>query len=252
VTAAGVRALVLVLGLGAAVAPAAAAVTVRDMLGREVRLPAPPRRIVSLVPSATETLFALGAEDRLAGVTDFCDHPPAARDKPRVGAMLAPSLETIAALRPDLVIATTEGNRQETIVQVQRLGIPVYLVVATRLAGVAAMVRGLGEVTERQAAVAPLVARLEQRVAAVRAAVAPRRPPRVLYVLWPDPLIVPGRDSLITELIALAGGRSVTAADAGDYPRFSLEAAVARAPEVVILADHGSGSGSGAGRPSPE
>jgi iron complex transport system substrate-binding protein len=75
---------------------------------------------------------------------------------------------------------------------------------------------------------------------------------RVLYVLWPEPLIVPGRDSLITELIGLAGGDSVTARDSDAYPRFSLEAAVARAPEVIIMADHGSGTGSGAGRPSPE
>ena len=86
----------------------AAAFTTRDMLGREVTLAAPPARIVSLVPSVTEILYALKAEDMLVGVTDFCDFPPEARHKPSVGGMVAPSLESVAALRPDLVIATTE------------------------------------------------------------------------------------------------------------------------------------------------
>src|SRR5205814_810512 len=88
------------------------------------RLPgraAPPARIVSLVPSVTEILYALGAEERLVGVTDFCDYPPAARQRPSVGGMVNPNLEAIVALKPDLVIATTEGNGEETFAQLKRL-----------------------------------------------------------------------------------------------------------------------------------
>jgi len=225
---------------------------VKDMLGRAVALPAPPQRIVSLVPSVTEVIYALGAEDRLAGVTDYCDWPPAARRKPRVGSMVTPSLEALVALKPDLVVATDEGNRHETIQQIQRLGIPLYLVHVDRVAGALDMIARLGQLTERQMAAAPLQASIERRMAAVREAVRPFHVRRVLYVLWPDPLLVPGRDSLITELITLAGGESITAGEPDSYPRFSLEAAVARAPEVIILADHGSGEGSGAGRPAPE
>src|SRR5438876_3220056 len=118
--------------LAAAPAPARA-LTVVDMLGREVRLPGPPRRIVSLVPSATELIYALGGEDRLVGRTDFCDYPPAAKDKPSVGGMISPSLETIATLKPDLVIATTSGNRLETFTRLEQLGIAVYAVHATRI-----------------------------------------------------------------------------------------------------------------------
>ncbi|MGH7323778.1 MAG: cobalamin-binding protein [Candidatus Rokuibacteriota bacterium] len=221
----------------------AGAVTYLDMLGREVVLPASPRRIVSLVPSATELIFALGGEARLVGVTDYCDFPPAARQKPSVGGMLAPSLETIATLRPDVVIATDSGNRQEIVGQLRRLGIPVYLVHASRVTHVMDVAARLGELTERQAAVVSLRARLEQRIEAVVKAVRPYRRPRVLYVLWPEPLIVPGRDAIVTELIALAGGESITAVEPSDYPRFSLEAAVARAPEVIMLARHGTGSG---------
>ncbi|HXG16869.1 MAG TPA: cobalamin-binding protein [Calidithermus sp.] len=206
-------------------------------------LPAPPRRIVSLVPSVTEWLFALGAGDRLVGRTDYCDYPPEATRRPSVGGMVAPNLEAIVALRPDLVIATDAGSRWETFAALTALGVAVYLVHASRLADVADLVRRLGALTEREDAVGPLLARFDGRVEAVRRGVAGRRRPRVLYVLWPEPLIVPGREALVTELIDVAGGDSITRDEPGDYPRFSLEAAVARAPEVIVLARHGTGSG---------
>ena len=224
------------------VAPAAA-FTTRDMLGRDVTLAAPPARIVSLVPSVTEILYALNAEYLLVGVTDFCDFPPQARRQPKVGGMVAPSLEAIVALRPDLVIATTEGTREETFTELSRVGVPVYLVAAHHVADAMALMRRLGQLTGRDATAGPLVARLEQRIEAVKKAVGPFGRPRVLYVLWPEPLIVPGREALVTELIQLAGGQSLTADDAEAWPRYSLEAAVARSPEVILLANHGAGTG---------
>jgi iron complex transport system substrate-binding protein len=233
----------LTLALAVSLAAPAAAFTTRDMLGREVTLVAAPTRIVSLVPSVSEILFALGAEARLVGVTDFCDYPPAARGKPSVGGMVNPNLEVLLTLRPDMVVATTEGNREETFAQLKRLGIPTYLVAAHQLRDVTLLVTRLGELTDHRAAAAALVARLEGRIEAVRKAVAPFPRPRVLYVLWPEPLIVPGREALVTELIRLAGGDSITAADADAYPRYSLEAAVAKAPEVILLANHGNSSG---------
>jgi iron complex transport system substrate-binding protein len=218
-------------------------VTYRDMLGREVVLAAPPVRIVSLVPSVTELIYALGGEDRLVARTDFCDFPAAARQKPSVGGMLAPNLELIVALGADLVVATNAGNREETFAQLQRLRLPTYLVSVNRVAEVNELIARLGELTARHGSVGPLVTRLDERIAAVRRRVAPYRPPRVLYVLWPEPLIVPGRQALVTELIELAGGRSITAGDGDAYPRYSLEAAVAGAPEVILLANHSSGTG---------
>lgn len=240
-----------VLALALIAASPADALVVRDMTGREVALAAPPARIVSLVPSVTETIFALGGEARLAGRTDWCDSPPAARDKPSVGGMINPSLEAIATLKPDLVIATDEGNREETAVQLRRLGIPTYLVHAHRVAEMLDMIARLGALVERPDAVAPLVQSIQARIDDVRRRVAGRRPPAVLYVLWPEPLIVPGRASHITELIDLAGGRSITASVGESYVRLSLEAAVARAPDVIVLADH-SRAGTAAGRQSPE
>ncbi|TMQ21722.1 MAG: cobalamin-binding protein [Candidatus Rokuibacteriota bacterium] len=228
------------------------ALTVRDMLGREVTLSALPTRIVSLVPHVTETIFALGAEDRLVGRTDFCEYPAAARGKPSVGGMVNPSLEALVALKPDLVVATDEGNREETFQQLARLRIPTYLVHATRLSALRDMIARLGDLTGHQAAVAPLTDALTRRVEDVRRRVAPFPRPRVLYVIWPEPLIVPGRPSLLTELIEVAGGESVTSGESQPYVRFSVEAAVARAPEVIVLADHSAGTSSTAGRPAPE
>ena len=221
------------------VAAPGGAFTLKDSRGRDLVLPVPPRKIISLVPSVTEVVYALGGEARLVGVTDFCDWPPEAAKKPRVGGMLAPNLELIVALKPDLIVMTSEGSRQETFDQLQRLGIPVFTVAPHRLSDVLAVIAQLGELTGRPGAVGPLVESLKRRIQAVERAVRPYPRPKVLYVLWPEPLIVPGREGLVTELIELAGGASVTAGEPNSYPRFSLEAVAARAPEVIILARHG-------------
>lgn len=218
----------------------AAALTVTDQTGRQITLPAAPARIISLVPSVTEILYSIGAQDRLVGVTDFCDYPPEARRKPHVGGMLAPSLEGMVSLKPDLVVATSAGNRQETFDQLERLRIPVYAVNPVTVADVLDLIGRLGRLTDRGAAADRTVTSLRERMRAVTARLEGRPRPRVLYVLWPDPLVVPGRGSLVSELIALAGGESVTTDGGEGYPRYSLEAALARNPEIIVLASHGS------------
>jgi len=229
------------LGLGLGAFAPARAIVVTDGTGRDITLPAPPRRIVSLVPGVTEMLFAIGAADRLVGRTDFCDYPPAARAKPSVGGMVAPSLELLVSLKPDLVIVTSSGNSDDTRMQLERLRLPVYLVDPHGLSDVFRTMERLGDLTDRRARAGALVAGLEGRVRAVATRVAARPRPRVLYVVWPEPLIVPGRGAAVTELIALAGGDSVTAEGPERYPRYSVEAAVAGAPDVIVLARHGAG-----------
>lgn len=216
------------------------AVSVTDQTGRRLDLPGPPARIISLVPSVTEILFAIGAQDRLVGVTDFCDYPAEARRKASVGGMLAPSVETMVALKPDLVVATTSGNRHETFDQLARLEIPVFVVNPVTVADVLDLFSRLGRLTDHADAADRVVGVLHERIRAVSARVAGRPRPRVLYVLWPDPLIVPARGALVSELITLAGGDSVTADGGQGYPRYSMETALARNPEVIILASHGS------------
>src|SRR2546426_7756092 len=145
--------------------------------------------------------------------------------------MINPNLEAIVSLRPDVVIATTEGNREETFAQLKGLGIPTYLVAAHHVRDVTDLIARLGALTGREQAAGPLLARLERRVAAVTDAVARLPRPRVLYVLWPEPLIVPGRGAPVAGLIQLAGGDSVPAAAADAWPPYILQAAVAERPQ---------------------
>lgn len=209
-----------------------------DQTGREVSLPAPPRRIVSLVPSVTEVLFTIAAQDRLAGVTDFCDYPPEARRKPRVGGMLAPNLETIITLKPDLVIATTAGNREETFVQLGRLRIPVYLVNSTTMGDVLDLISRLGALTEHPVPAARFVTALDTSIRMLVGRVAPLGRPRVLYVLWPEPVIVPGRGALVFEPEKRT--RQSRCVSAWPVPGRSL---------VGYELHHGRSSGAGGGEP---
>lgn len=232
--------LVVVLALVLLLPQTAAPLTFTDQTGRRIDLPRLPARIISLVPSVTEILFTIGAQGRLVGRTDFCDYPAEARRKPSVGGMLSPSLEGIVALKPDLVVATPAGNRHETFNQLERLNIPVFLVNPISPSDVLDTIGRLGRLTEQDEAADRTVATMRARIETITTRVSGRPRPRVLYVLWPDPLIVPGRGALVTELITLAGGDSVTADGGQGYPRYSVEAALARNPEVIVLASHGS------------
>jgi iron complex transport system substrate-binding protein len=125
----------------------------------------------------------------------------------------------------------------------------VYVVNPTRLADVFDLIGRLGGLTGRVPDASRLAAALDARVAAVRQRVAALRRPRVLYVLWPEPLIVPGRGTLLSELLSLAGAESVTANVGDGFPRYSVEAAIAASPELIILAGHGAGQAPTAGEP---
>jgi iron complex transport system substrate-binding protein len=217
-----------------------AAGEVIDMLGRRVRLPDRPARVVSLAPSVTEIAYALDADHRLVGITDDCNYPPAVATKTRIGGFYSPSFEVIVTLRPDLIVATSiEGAREETFRGIESFGVPVYVVRPVDVESVRDSIERIGALLGRADAAARLVRAMQAEEEAVRRAVAGRRAPRVLYVVWGSPLIVPGRDTLITDLIRRAGGDSVSGREAAAYPRLSAEEAVARQPEVVVLGQHG-------------
>jgi iron complex transport system substrate-binding protein len=228
----------LVLLVGACVRPGAAA-EVQDMLGRRVTVPERPRRVVSLAPSLTETVYAVGAGDRLVGVTQYCDFPPEAASKPKVGGIYNPNLEAILSLEPDLVLATTEGNREEHIRELERLRLPVYVVRPLDFASVLESIERVGRLLGRAAESERLVTGLRRDAEGIERRLRGFRRPRVLYVVWGSPLVVPGRDTLITDLIRRAGGESVSGEEAIAYPRLSLEEALVRRPERVVLARQG-------------
>ena len=214
--------------------PPAGSRVVRDGLEREVEVPARPRRIVSLAPSVTDSLLALGAEDRLVGVTDFCELPQGAGPIARIGGMLNPSLETIRGLRPDLLIGTTSGNDPSLARQAAALGLPLYTIHTPDVEGVLRSILDLARLIDEEERGEALVGELRSRLAAVRAAVAGRRPIKILFVVWGNPLVVPGRSSFLTDALVLAGGSSITADSPAAYPTFEVESAIARAPEVIL------------------
>jgi iron complex transport system substrate-binding protein len=218
--------------------PAAEAATIPDMLGRPVSVPDGPLRLVSLSPSLTEIVFALGRGDWLVGVTEFCDFPPAARDKPRIGGTMTPNLERVVQVRASLVLATAEGNPRDLLGQLSRLDIPIFAVKPEGYAGILASVRTLGRLLKADAAAADLVRDIEGRTADIRRAVAGRPRPRTLYLVWTDPLVAAGPATFIHDLIELAGGKNVVRERAVAYPRLSWEEVVASSPDVILVATH--------------
>ena len=191
-------------------------------------------RIISLAPSLTEILFAIGAGDRLVGVCNFCDHPAEVARVPRVGTFTAPSIEAILAARPDLLMAVRGPATMDAVEAVRRLGIDTLVVEDSTLDAVWAAIDSIGARSGRAAAAAELAAAMRGRFAAIRDRVAgaPRR--RVLMVVGQTPLVVAGGGTFADELIQMAGGTNVAADSAQAWPRLSLEAVLARAPEVII------------------
>jgi len=220
-------------GSGPGDPPVESPLLVRDGLGREISLPRRPQRIVALAPSVTETLIALGFGDRLVGVTDFCELPEEIAQPARVGGLLNPNLETIRALRPDLLIATTSGNDPSLASQAAGLDLPLYTLHTPDIAEMVESLLALSLALGDPDAGVRLAGQLETRLARAQAQAAARRP-RVLFIIWHEPLIVPGREAFLTDAIRHAGGDSVTADAAGAHPAFSLESIIERAPEVIF------------------
>jgi ABC-type Fe3+-hydroxamate transport system substrate-binding protein len=210
-----------------------------DAIGRHVRVPSRPQRVVALAPSITETIYSLGAGDDLVGVTDFTDWPVEARQHPSVGGIVNPSIEKIVALRPDLVIATREVNHKETIDELARLRIPVFVIDPQGLDGVLESIRQVGRALNRSREADRLVDRLRARRDAVIGRVHDLPRPRVLLVIWPDPVITIGRHAFITDVITAAGGQSVTEDLAQQWPQISLEEVLRRNPDWLLLPANG-------------
>lgn len=215
-------------------APANAPVTLVDDAGRTVTLPRPARRMVALIPSATETLLALGAAGQVVGRTDF-DKGPAVDHLPSVGGGLDPSLEALVALRPDVVIGWAEAKNPKIRERLAELGIPLFTVQITDTADVYRTVASLGRLSGRARAADSLSASLRGELEAVRASVADLPRPRVFYVVWYDPPMTAGPGTFVSQIVEVAGGRTVFPDVQGDWPNVSVEELVRRQPDVVVL-----------------
>src|SRR5262245_61211069 len=211
-----------------------------DGLGRAVSIAPNPRRIVSLAPNVTEILFALGLENRVAGVTSYCDFPEAAKAKEKVGDTLQPNLEKIISLKPDLVIVSTSSQLENLTQRLDQLSIPVYATNPRTVREVTASIRSLGEVIGTAERARQIAEEMEGRIGEVERRVSGLPRPRVLYVLQTGPLITAGRNTFINDLVNIAGGESISGAETAEYPQFSRETVVARAPEIIVApSSHG-------------
>jgi iron complex transport system substrate-binding protein len=209
--------------------------TVQDDLGRSLTFPQTPSRIVSLAPSVTEILFALGLEGRIVGVSANCDFPAGALEKPSVGYSMSPDLEKIVSLRPDLIILATGIFRPDLIPQLERLRLPVYVSAPNDIEAILRSIGQLGRMTGKFPEAEALNRDIRFRMDGIlkRLVGRPIRP--VLYVLWHDPLMTVGPGSFIYELIELAGGRNIHTRPGMPYTRFSMEEVVSKNPEVIIF-----------------
>lgn len=208
---------------------------VKDQLGRVVQVPDHPQRIVCLIPSVADDAYALGAGAEVIAVSDYTRYPSEARQKPSIGLPLTPSLEKIVALHPDLVLGSEDSNRSETVGQLERLGIAVFMLNPHGVDGILASITSLGEALNRQQRARDLVAQLRRRVQAVRLHAQQQPVIPVFMPIWYSPVITIGSHAFITEVLTIAGARSVTDDIAQEWPQVSLETVVARVPQALIL-----------------
>src|SRR6266700_2420674 len=216
-------------------APCFASRNLKDELGRAVEVPDHPHRVICLIPSVVDIMYSLGAAGDVVAVSDFTKYPKEALQKPSIGLPLNPSIETIIALHPDLVLGSGDLNTLEFAGHLQRLGIPVFMLDPHGIDGIYASILNLGRALNREADANAVVAQLRKRVDAVKARVADKPKMRVFMAIWYDPVMTIGRRAFISELIEAAGGRSVTDDISQEWPEVSVETIVSRQPDALLL-----------------
>ena len=209
---------------------------VTDELGRTIRVPQTVHRIVSLAPSLTETVYALGLQDRLVGDTDYCDFPADAKLKPKVGGAINPSLETVASLHPDLVLVTKSLNRIETVQALQDLGIPSYATDPQTVEAIFSSVQRLADLLGAPGTGSALAKDLQRQLTEIRQRVATSPPRRVLFVVWMEPLQSVGKDTFIADALRYAGAVSVVDSTQ-NWPLVNLEEIVRLQPDFLVFTE---------------
>lgn len=217
-----------------------------DDLGRKIKIPAKIERVVSLAPNLTENVFAVGAGEKLVGVTSYCDYPAEAAKIQKIGDTVNPNLEAIVAQKPQLVLVTTASQIESFTKRMEERGIPVFVTNPKNLTDVLRNLRQIGDLLGTRETAEKLVADLQNRISSVENKIKTENPVRVFVQISPEPFTV-GRDSFVTDLVQRAGGVSVTKNIPEAYPRISKETALASQPEAIFLSSGGAmGEGNGA------
>lgn len=234
--------LTIIIFIGLIVSPATATTLTSDM-GTAVTINTTPQRIISLSPSNTEILFALGLEDFIVGVTEYCNYPAEAQDKTKVGGYSTVSIEKVIALKPDLIVGAY-GNGEELIGNLRSLGYPVIALHPVTLADVLEDIRIVGQATGAGENATRLIGDLEQRISAVKENVSTARDrPTVAHVIWNDPIYVSGNGTFQDELIRESGGENAFQRIEG-WMNIGIEDFIQADPDVLIV-NTGSGMGGG-------
>lgn len=207
---------------------------ITDDAGRVVTLDKQPLRIVSLSPSHTEVLFALGLGDRIVGVTTYCDYPEEALDKPKIGGFSTPSVEKIIEARPDMVLAG--DMHQQAVTALEAVNIKVLVFSPNTMEEIFSTITAIGRAAGEQQTTQNLVGSLQQRVSGVAAKIAQAQgpKPRVFYEVWHEPLMSASQNTLIGELITLSGGENIIGASADLYPMINEEIILDKNPDIMM------------------
>lgn len=211
---------------------------ITDDLGRKIVVPRKIERAVSLAPNLTETAFAVGAGDRLVGVTTFCDYPAEAQKIQKIGDTISPNIESIIALKPQIVLVSTASQIENFTRTLDAQSIAVFVTNPNDLEGIYQTINQIGGIFSEEEKARQLVGELKKRVAAVEAGNAnAAQPVKTFLQISREPLFTIGRDSFLNDLIARAGGDSVTKDVPTAYPKLSKETASAMNPQAIILSD---------------
>ena len=224
-------------------APQSLSGNIVDGLGRSVTINKIPQKIVSLAPSNTEILFALGLGDKVIGVTEYCNYPQAAKDKPKVGGFSTVDIEKVVSLEPDLVLAT-KIHSKTVIPALEKLGLTVVALTPSSLPEVLDSISLVGKITGQNKEASKLTDNLRTRIEAVADKIqtlSPNQMPKVFYITWHDPLMTAGTGTLADNVIGSAGGQNISSDISGDKT-ISLETVIYRDPQVIV-ASVGMGAG---------
>lgn len=216
-------------------------VTVTDDLGRKITISKLPQRIVSLAPSNTEILFALGLDDKIVGVTDYCNYPDAAKTKTRVAGYSTPDLEKLVSLQPDLIVA--ESIQEKTVLPaLEKLGMTVFVTHASTVDTILNDISSLGKITGKANQAFRVCDAINSKISSVISRtqnLGSTQRLRVLYVNWHNPIWTMGRNTYINDVIKKAGGENIYETDFEKSRAVSLESVIMKNPQVIFVSGMG-------------
>lgn len=199
----------------------------------------PPARIVSLAPSITEILYDLGLGEKIIAVTTFCDYPPQALDKPKIGGYSNPSIESIIAMKPDLVVMIDDGNPIEIQDRLSKLDIRTYVFRAKRLKELPQGIRDLGTVLGIRDRAFKRAAKIENAIQKYERQAQKSHPSyfnkKAVFIIQPEPLIVAGPDTIIDDALKILGLQNVASGAALPYPKYSIEELIRQSPDIIFM-----------------